>query len=165
MSVNGKCIGQLNGNVVMKNRSVGVTTMLTQWAARLIHQVEGYDLLDEMRLDNFQEMQHVFESSHADWITGAAGKPKRKKKVIKRKRRPIPQQVEGAYLRVISNSLSARTLLYIDTEGNKTFLTAMEERERPIGVTSLYTPMSFERLLQEVSPHEQENLLYFLNHA
>lgn len=145
--------------VIMKVRSMGASTAssqaMQQWAHRMLHQVEGYDLLDEVHLDNFGELQQVFESDWAGWLTGLSRAKKR------------TQHREGAYLSVKSPALKNRTLIYIDTEGNKSFLT--KAKYDPVSETypiaNTYYTVSYRDIMESVTPKEQENLIYFLDHA
>ena len=173
MMVNGMCIGKVKKvsanpqvkQVVLKPRSVGVTTMhgtLKAWGTHRLHFVDGPELLDEVNLNSFEDLQHVFDSDANDWP--ASWQTQRKKTREKRKQLSLYQtDHEGAYLRVISNYLPSETLLYIDTKGNKQFL-AIQKEGYVLG-GNVYVPVEFKDVLQDTQAEERDNLLFFLNHA
>ena len=171
--VNNMCIGKVKEvsanpqmkQVILKGRSVGPSTFhgtLKAWGTHRLHFVDGLELVDEVNLNNFQDLLHVFDSDANDWP--ASWQSQRKKTREKRKQLSLYQtDHEGAYLRVISNYLPSQTLLYIDTEGNKQFLSVQKENYVLEG--DVYMPVEFKDVLQQTQAEERDNLLFFLNHA
>jgi hypothetical protein len=157
-----------NGNIIiMKGRQTGpATNPIGHWLQTFFHTVKGFELLDQMDLSNYEQLAKVFQSSATDWEAGFSSSKKSKMNPLsrtKKGKRKASQYHDGTYLRVYSPNFTSRIVMFISEKGNKIFL---KEMRRDLGLhRDTYFRISFEDILTMVTPEEQDNLVYFLDHA